>query len=203
MSAPSFASVTVSFAFVFLGLLAAVGLASVDTHSVLLVVNDASPTSLAIGKYYQSVRCLPEVNVCHLNCTTNEQVAPEVYTDQIKAPIWNYLTSPAHPWMKDQIKVILMTKGVPLWFWADEWRDASVDMPLCYLGSESPTGAEPFGWAGRHNAYYGQEVSFEAFRGSDKNQLKVPFPELQDLCALGSGGLLAGADGRVAVQKER
>ena len=185
---------TLAFTFLFTCLFVAVGLASIGTHRVLLVVNDASPTSLAIGRYYQSARGLPDINVCHLTtCPTDEQVGPEVWYDRIKVPIWNYLTDSSHPWLKDQIQVILLTKGVPLWFWADEWRDASVDMPLCYLGNPSPTGAEMFGWIGEPNCFYGQDQSFEVFRPSSSNVMTSAFPNLLNVRAVDSGVVLAGA----------
>jgi len=185
---------TLAVALILICLLAAVAFASIDTHRVLLVVNDASPTSRAIGDYYQAVRHLPDINVCHLTtCPTDEKVAPDVWYDQIKTPIWNYLTDPAHPWLRNQIQVILLTKGVPLWFWADEWRDSSVDMPLCYLGNTSPSGAEPFGWAGRRNSYFAQDQAFEVFCPSADNHLTVEFPRLLDLCLGDSGVMLAGA----------
>ncbi len=99
--------------------------------------------------------------------------------------------------------MILLTKGVPLWFWADEWRDSSVDMPLCYLGNASPTGAEPFGWMGRSNAFYSQDQSFEAFRPSNSNQMMTSFPSFTDLCMMDSGIMLAGAQTGLIFRKSR
>jgi hypothetical protein len=79
-------------------------LAGFSPHEVLLVVNSQSPVSQAIGRYYQTVRGVPDVNVCTLtNCPNAENIDPSGWYDNIRTPIWNYLNDPSHPWLKDQV----------------------------------------------------------------------------------------------------
>lgn len=188
--------------------------AGLTAHDVLVVVNDQSPVSIAIADYYQSVRGIPDVNVCHLtNCPTSEWISPEQWYDYIRTPIWDYLNDSSHPWLKDQVKTIVLTKGVPIGFWADAERTASVDMPLCYLGNTSSAGTEPTGnfylSPGSHtsinNAYVGLNETFELFRAdtANANKRSTAFPNILDVCRFdgntvivaGNNGLLARFDG--------
>lgn len=188
-------------------LMAVTASASLNSHDVLLVVNDQSSVSVAIGNYYKVVRGIPEINVCHLTaCPTNEWIDVQTWYDQIKTPIWNYLNATSHPWLANQVKVILLTKGVPLGFWTDGDRASSVDMPLCYLGNTCSAGTEPIGGAvgqaglSFSNRYFTQDQSFESFRGSSANQYTTTFSgPLQEIHRFDSGTTIAagvnGLDG--------
>ncbi|MHB9036585.1 MAG: TIGR03790 family protein [Armatimonadota bacterium] len=186
---------TVSLALTFL--LSAAASASLSNHDVLLVINDQSPVSVAIGNYYKVVRDIPEINVCHLTaCPTNESVGVDTWYDQVRTPIWNYLNDPTHPWLQDQIKVILLTKGVPLRFWADYSRDSSVDMPLCYLGNSCAAGTEPIGHFVQDNRYFAQDQAFESFRDSTTNEYPTAFPYLYEVHGFDTGStVVCGSNG--------
>lgn len=200
------ASFLLIFAFTFT--LTTPALAGLSQHDVLLVVNDSSPTSVAIGNYYQSSRSIPDINVCHLTtstaCPTIEEVSPEIWYDKIRIPIWNHINT-TYPWLKDQIKVILLTKGVPIRIWGDRDRHSSVDMPLCYLDNISNAGAEPIGTYNSndyypmfYNPYLGQDESFDVFRTSGSNASTdiLSFPNITCISRLDSGVIVAaGADG--------
>lgn len=161
-------------------------LAGLNRHEILLVVNAQSPVSVAIADYYQAVRGIPATNVCVLTeCPPGEYIDPAGWYDYIRTPIWNYLTDSSHPWLQDQIKAIVLTKGIPVRFWADGGREASVDSPLCYLGNNSFSGTEPTGSFAPNgnltNRYCGRDEAFEVFRGSTSNQCSTSFPSLRDI----------------------
>src|SRR5262245_56628916 len=89
--------------------------ADIQPQHVLVVVNDSSPISLAIGGYYASLRGIPAQNVFHLpaGTTTNETITRDEYNLQVRDPIKTYL-SVTVPSLKTQVRCILLTKGVPL-----------------------------------------------------------------------------------------
>lgn len=78
--------------------------ADVKAHQILLVVNDASPTSQAIGAYYASVRGIPAENQFHLSAATPslEVISRAEYNAAIRDPIANYLQNTA-PALKTQV----------------------------------------------------------------------------------------------------
>ena len=43
--------------------------------NVLLVVNDNSSVSQSIGQYYKAKRGIPDRNICHIQCSTDEWVS--------------------------------------------------------------------------------------------------------------------------------
>lgn len=89
--------------------------AEIKPEHVLVVVNDSSAVSQAIGAYYAGVRGIPAANVMHLGAgtTTAELVTRGEYNAQVRDPIRTYLTVTA-PGLQAQIRCILVTKGVPL-----------------------------------------------------------------------------------------
>lgn len=189
-------------------------LAGLSQHDVLLVVNDASPVSVAIGNYYQAARGIPDVNVCHLTtsiaCPTTDEISPEVWYDKIRTPIWDHINT-TYPWLKDQIKVILLTKGVPIRIWGDTCRHSSVDMPLSYLDNISGAGTEPLGSFidGElmfYNPYFCQDESFDNFRTSAANASadRLSFPIITSVSEFDSGVIIAaGADGLLMRSTDR
>lgn len=79
--------------------------------NVVVVINDSSPISQAIGAYYQSKRGIPDSNVCHIQCPTVEEIPGSVCESDIVCPIRSFLSS--HPF-PDRIDYIVLTKGIPL-----------------------------------------------------------------------------------------
>ncbi|HKE02258.1 MAG TPA: TIGR03790 family protein [Planctomycetota bacterium] len=153
------------------------GLASADIlpNQVLVVVNDASPTSVAIGQYYASVRPIPAVNVFHLppGTPTSEIVTRGDYNALIRDPIRQYLevTQPA---LKTQVKCILLTKGVPHGVAHTNGSGlfddaASVDSELTQLF----TGKVPdVGQPGHiNNPFYNSQVGIEQFTSTSLSYL--------------------------------
>jgi len=78
---------------------------------VLVIVNQNSDTSVAIGEYYVQLRGIPDINLCILDCSTSEVIKREEYVGNIYFPIKDYLETTG---LKERIKYFVTTKGVPL-----------------------------------------------------------------------------------------
>jgi uncharacterized protein (TIGR03790 family) len=151
--------------------------AEVARHpEVLVVVNDESAISRAIGEHYAASRGIPARNVVRLSIPlidptfttwTHETVSRDRYERDIRDPIAAFLASEALP---REIEIIVTTKGVPLRIREEggppdkplERRNqASVDAELALLGSDlegSP------GLATSVNPYFGSEEPFGEWR---------------------------------------
>lgn len=79
--------------------------------NVLVIINDKSPVSRAIGVYYAHKRSIPAKNVCHINCTTEEMTINETYRGEIEKPVKEYL---AKTGLNKTVDYLVLTKGVPL-----------------------------------------------------------------------------------------
>jgi uncharacterized protein (TIGR03790 family) len=87
---------------------------------VLIVVNGASPMSVAIGEYYRTKRNVPTANVVTLNIpladpnlgnSNQEFVTTQATLDaQIRTPIQSFLTANG---LVDQIEIIVLAAGIP------------------------------------------------------------------------------------------
>lgn len=62
-----------------------------DGRSVVILVNAASPDSLAVGAHYAKTRGVPEQNICRINCSTAETVSRAEFETQIRAPLRTFL----------------------------------------------------------------------------------------------------------------
>jgi uncharacterized protein (TIGR03790 family) len=157
---------------------------------VLIVVNGASPISVAIGNYYRQKRNVPAANIVTLNVpladpNLGNSVQETIYTQanldsQVLTPIKNFLTTNN---LTDQIQYIVTTSGVPLRYspstttpancalsYAQYVRDcarASVDAEIAVLFSTLP-GAGGIGQNGEaKNPYYDSSDIFGNWRKSN------------------------------------
>ena len=96
-----------------IGLAAALGvLASAQTaQNVLVVVNEASATSRAIGDYYIQRRRIPLNNVCRVAMAATETISRTEYDATVAAPIGNCLKSHG---LVEKILYMVTTSDVPL-----------------------------------------------------------------------------------------
>ena len=134
-------------------------------ENVLLVVNQASETSVRIGDYYARTRRVPPDNILRISVAIKDEVTRADYERQIEASVvaWFGRTL-AH----DRIVYIVLTKGVPLRVAGSSGRGgtlASVDSELAllyrkmtgervslvgplpnpyFLGDQAPEEAQPF-----------------------------------------------------------
>lgn len=165
--------------------------ADLKPHQVLVVVNDASPISQAIGQYYGAVRGIPAQNVLHLPASTPsvEFISRADYNAKIRDPIANYLQVQV-PALKTQVRCILLTKGCPLTVANTTGSGtlqtiASVDSELTQLftGLVPDNGQE--GWLG--NPYYGSSVGFEQFSSAAISYLVCRLDGYADALDPGTG----------------
>jgi len=87
----------------------------VGPDGVLIVVNDASAISQAIGTYYATVRGIASDHILHLPIKTplTEEITRGQYNFRIRDKLVNFFTND-RPDLKDVIKYIVLTKDVPL-----------------------------------------------------------------------------------------
>ena len=123
---------------------------------VLLVVNDNSPLSRAIGEYYARRRSVPPKNVCHLQTTTDEIIAAEDYAPRIARPVADCLHKQG---IEESVYYIVTTAGVPLKIPGTLGMDgtnASVDSELTLLYADRIAG-KPHSAAGAiSNPFFGK-----------------------------------------------
>ena len=143
-----------------------------------MVVNDASPVSLAIGEAYMRARGIPKGQLLRLSIPVDdpelgdrehESISREEFERLIRIPLEESFEKNG---FRDEIDIIVTTKGIPLRVEgpavdpALSLRDsttASVDAELSLLFS--PQIGSP-GIASSPNPYYGQAQGFRDFRRS-------------------------------------
>ncbi len=89
--------------------------AQVTSDRVLVVVNDTSAISQAIGSYYAGLRAIPADQIFHYpaGTTTAEEISRDTYNSAIRDPLKTFLEV-TRPDLKDQIVFIVLTKDVPI-----------------------------------------------------------------------------------------
>src|SRR5215471_8161451 len=86
--------------------------AAQTADNVLVVINDASPTSVQIGEYYIRKRSIAQDHVIHLKTGTAEGIARTDFDKTIHGPIADYLIKSD---LVDKVLYVVLTKGVPLY----------------------------------------------------------------------------------------
>ena len=149
--------------------------AAASHPEVVVVVNDASPMSVAIGEAYLRLRGVPAQNVVHLqvplggdaalSTPAHERIDRDGYTQRVRDPVERFLRE-NDP--NGRIRILVTTKGVPLRVDDDEpgarpdqRRTAAVDAELAVLFS--PLEGHP-GTAGAANPYFRSSLPFDAWR---------------------------------------
>jgi uncharacterized protein (TIGR03790 family) len=103
------------------------------SENVLLVLNEASPVSMDVGKYYAQKRGIPQSNILRIKTSAEDSISREDFERQIDSPIASWLT---RNFAQDRILYIVLTKGVPLRVSGTSGIDgtvASVDSELTLL----------------------------------------------------------------------
>ena len=136
---------------------------SQTADNVLLVVNDNSQDSRAIGRYYAEKRKLPAGNICRLRTAESETITREAFEREILRPVADCLRSKA---LQDQILYIVTTSGIPLVVEGDASPIgdlAAVDSELALVYRYLLTGTFPY--HGRvENPYFAVEFKRDNFR---------------------------------------
>lgn len=81
-----------------------------SNSNVLVVVNDNSPESLEVAKYYQKRRGISDINLVHISTSTDEYVTWQDFVSQIRDPVKQFIEDRG---LKDKILYIVPTYGVP------------------------------------------------------------------------------------------
>lgn len=133
-----------------------------DPSQVLLIVNDQSAISQAIGTYYANARSVPAENVFHLPVGTSdsETISRATFNTQVRDPIIQYL-SVTKPHLRDQVRYLVLTKGVPLRISDTPEAYASLESELCLLFTGLLGDVGQDGWM--NNPYYAKDQAFEDF----------------------------------------
>jgi uncharacterized protein (TIGR03790 family) len=82
-----------------------------DYNDTILVINDNSATSTAIGNYFIAHRSFPPGNVVHITCSTAEVVSRSEFTNNIRTPIENFLRTNN---LASSTNYIILTKDIPI-----------------------------------------------------------------------------------------
>ena len=143
------------------------------SNEVLLVVNDNSPYSISIGNYYQSVRGIPDFNICHINSLTTETITRDYYHTHIKDPIKSYLENHG---LSNSIYYIVTTKGIPLRIEEQDTSNDYIENPDTFdrssVNSELTLLNYSYNIGGFiSNPYYEQNMSFRDFRDQAGSEL--------------------------------
>ena len=94
--------------------------------NVLIVVNETSPDSVAVGAYYVQKRGILPKFVCKIQCSGSEQsIGFDAFEKTIRTPIREFVTRNG---LKDRIDYIVLTRGIPIR--ASDW---GVDSALTCL----------------------------------------------------------------------
>jgi uncharacterized protein (TIGR03790 family) len=147
---------------------------------ILIVVNEQSPISVAVGEYYRAARNVPASNVVRLSIPLrdpdfsdrrDELILRPQFVDRIRDPLARFLTDGG---LVDQIEIIVTTKGIPLALAAGSaalaptaLRDspgASVDaeIALLFSGRDGSRGIVEM-----VNPYYDADRPFADFRAAN------------------------------------
>ena len=109
-----------------------------NSSQVLVIINECSPISLSVGKYYQQKRNIPPQNICYIRCPKAETITRLTYETKIMIPIAKYLQNNN---LVNQISYIVLTKGIPLRIKGTgglQGNRASVDSELTLLKRNMP-----------------------------------------------------------------
>ena len=136
---------------------------SQTADNVLLVVNDNSQDSRAIGRYYAEKRKLPAGNICRLRTAESETITRDAFEREILRPVADYLRSRA---LQDQILYIVTTRGIPLVVEGDAGAVgdlAAVDSELAMVYRYLLFGAFPY-YGRIENPYFAVEFKRDSLR---------------------------------------
>ncbi|MDM7996463.1 MAG: TIGR03790 family protein [Acidobacteriota bacterium] len=127
-------------------------------ENVLVVVNENSPDSVAIGHYYAAKRSIP--NIVRLRTTASDTISRDTFTREILQPLAAHLRR--HD-LQDRIHYIVTTRGIPMTI---EPGQTAVDSALTLLYHYMVTGQFP--QSGRiENPYFAVNGTARPFTRKD------------------------------------
>jgi uncharacterized protein (TIGR03790 family) len=168
-------------------------------QNVLLVVNQLSPSSRAIAGYYARRRHIPDLNICSIRSTEDEEIDRATFDKYVRLPILNCVKSRR---LQDRVLYIVLTKGVPLKIKSDggQTDQASVDSELTLLYQDML--GVPRVLAGRRpNPYFAGETGANLSRFTHRGfpiylVTRLDGYDVGDACALVDRALSPATEGR-------
>ncbi len=91
-----------------------------DGRRVVVLVNVASPDSIAVGAHYARARAVPERNICRVRCTTSESISRRSFEQKVRGPLRAFLlrsglaSGRAGGTLALEPKYLVATYGVPV-----------------------------------------------------------------------------------------
>jgi uncharacterized protein (TIGR03790 family) len=158
---------TVFWVFCLLPLLAHGGVGPLNT---LVVVNDTSRDSRALGAYYLEKHGIPETHLCHIKVNPRApSISREAFERDIRAPIFAHISRQK---LAGQIHFLVLCMDAPsrvennngltsVLFYG--YKATAPAAPLCNLASNSV------------NQYYAAETAYTSTAGWNKTNMPIPF----------------------------
>ena len=103
--------------------------APVNYNDVVVIVNDNSDTSKAVGAYFVKKRNIPARNVIHIKVPPQEQIDSLTF-ESLRRQVEAYLLTNK---MKDTINYLVTTKGMPLAVYRSGTNASSVESDLMLI----------------------------------------------------------------------
>ena len=100
-------------------------------RDVVVLVNTASPESVAVGAHYAKRRGVPEKNICRITCPTSESISRKSFAAKIREPLRSFLVEKGLAEKRPdgvlslKVTYLVSTYGVPV-----KVREDYADVPL-------------------------------------------------------------------------
>ncbi len=110
---------------------------ALDPWEIMVVVNDNSEESTALGRYYIEKRHVPNTNLFHVRCSVKETLTRMAFERDIATPIKRALLLPR---FSKKIRCILLTYGIPLRILPDRegnGRNRKGQLPIPWTATRS------------------------------------------------------------------
>lgn len=97
---------------------------TVNYDDVAVIINENSPESIRIGRYFQEKRQIPSQNIISIKCSTAEKIDSAEF-QELRLQIEDYLLTSK---LTEKINYLVTTKGVPLTI---QYNDCQDGWPRC------------------------------------------------------------------------
>ena len=135
--------------------------AGLGPQNVLIVVNDASTNSQALGQYYQEARGIPESQVVHVLTSVGPELSATAFTNEVWQPIQSHIDSYG---LSNQVRAILYSMDLPSRI--VQMNAVNSSTAMAFYGLKTYPGSPVCLIAnGSANPYFAAEESFDVRQG--------------------------------------
>jgi len=120
---------------------------------VFIVYSINSTYGDSIASYYKNARNIPIQNICAISCDTSEVITRDYYNTNIRDVLRDSLIQRG---IKEQIRFIVLTKGIPIKISGSD--QSCLDSDLCLLFNDEYSIGSRI-----HNPYFGEIYYFDSF----------------------------------------